>query len=185
MRKKAATFDETRKLLEWNKAHGVKVTRKPGLMQRFLEKLKGTGAGGSNYNPFTNKIYISKNHPDEKKLGISRRNALAHETGHAIHIQKGPSAFKRIYDNFKMIKRKDMDTFNGKILKKERIANSNALNFLKDKDSKESYKKEITDAAKTYSQKYKIGRSVGGKVYKKMKDKKSLESILKKKPYER
>lgn len=118
--KAASSFGDTRNALLYAKKHKVTVGRKP---RDFTDFFSPDGT-------FDNKkkhIYIPRK---SDNINIKPRFSLLHELSHAVHYNKKSETSSNIPQE----KKSPL-----KILKEERIANSNALNFISDKKDRKSY----------------------------------------------
>lgn len=129
---------------------------KNNLHPKIKKKLEPIMSGGSHFlGGYKGKIYDSKikNYlvtniamPRSKNIIVDHgesigkqklkpTNIMMHEMGHALHDRKGMIG-------------KERNQF--RILKEERIANRNALNFIKNPKAREDYKQNMTPAYNTY-----------------------------------
>lgn len=177
MNKNAIIFGDARNMINEAKRRNIKLTRDPNY--------------NSAYSPFdfkTKKVTlrsklrptININRDEVKTYGNSAREIFAHEMGHAVNFaKKKKSALIKGFGN------------NESVLKAERIANNNALNFIHDKKSRASYKLNVPAAYSSYtSDALEEGTSPIGRLKQKVlgiqpKIKNSLISHLKKKPWVR
>jgi NTP pyrophosphatase (non-canonical NTP hydrolase) len=144
--KEATTFGATRNLLRQMQSQGVKLSRTPKQYVKMinpgspalLDKAEAKAARTGFYNAKNKVIHVNRN----LKPGKSPRNILFHEAGHATHRIEDP-----------ILRGKNKYTPEN-TLARERIANNNAINFMRQNnvpnENVQNYIKQMNNSYKTY-----------------------------------